>query len=331
MKLKDRIYLNFARLLPPIYRKHLRQQIIYAGEKVEVNSYLGSATILALLGLTVSLLVPFFLGKAFSYKYLVFGLLAFLIIQAIAYFVIYFKAEDRTKRVEEVLPDALQLIASDVRAGMTPYQALKLAARKEFGPLAEEIHYVTSLALGTDSFAEALLKITKRIKSETLDRAMKLFTTAMRSGGHFAKLLEELAKDIETTRSLKRELLTSAKTYIAFIMFSIVIGTPLLLAISIQFIDVLTTMQAKSGAGAGTAAFGMGFLAGDIVITVDFLLKVSIAVLIVTSILASILMGVISEGKPRSGVKYVPLLIAGTLIIFAVFRVVIGNFFGGLI
>tara|TARA_Y100000310_G_scaffold343799_1_gene453091 strand:- start:3027 stop:4016 length:990 start_codon:yes stop_codon:yes gene_type:complete len=329
MELKERLFLAITKLFPARYRKALEQQIIYSGEHINASSYLGSTTLLALLSFTGTLLIPYAFSRGFEIKYLIFGTIIFILIELTAYLLIYFKAEDRTKRVEEVLPDALQLIASNIRAGMTPFRALKLAARKELGPLKEEIEHATAKSLGIESFSRALLSISERINSEILERAMKLFTTAMRSGGHLATLLEELAKDIEETKSLKKDLVTSTKTYTAFIMFTIIIGAPLLLAISIHFIKVITAMQAK--AGTTTAGFGLGMLAGEIVITADFLTNMAISMLIITGLLASILLGVIAEGKPKHGFRYAPLIITGSLVIFVVLRYAVANFFGGII
>lgn len=326
MKPKERLYLVIAKLIPPKYKVHVKELSIYSGEHIDVDSYLGSTTVLGLLVFISFSLTPYALSQKFGIQYLFFAVLAFILIELAAYLIIYFKVEERTKKVEEVLPDALQLIAANILAGMTPFKALKLAARKEFGPLQEEIKYTTSRALGTEPFSEILFKMSERVKSDILERAIALFTAAIRSGGHLATLLEELARDINETKNLKRELVTSTRTYTAFIMFTIVFGAPLLLAISVQFINVTTMMQANTGVA--EVSFGLGFLAGEMAITADFLTKVAIAMLIITSLLASMLLGAIQEGKPKYGLRYAPIVITGTLIAFVIFRHVIKNFFG---
>jgi pilus assembly protein TadC len=260
--------------------------------------------------------------------FLHYSILTFIGVEIMTYLLLYFKVEDRTKRVERVLPDMLQLLSSNIRVGMTPFQALKLAARKEFGPLEEEIRHATARSLGTESFAQTLLGMSKRIKSDMLERAMKLFGTAMHSGGHLAPLLEELAKDIGETQALKKELVTNTKTYSSFIMFTIVVGTPLLLAISIHFITVITGLQAQTSTA--TASFGLGFLGGKVAITVDFLIKVSIVMLTLTGLLAGMLLGVITEGKAKFGLKYAPIIIGGSLIAFVILRILVTRYVGTL-
>jgi pilus assembly protein TadC len=325
MKLLNRIHHTITSLYPKKFKKHIKKLLIYAGEKSEVKDFLGPITFLAILFSLIILIIPL----AFSLNFLPYFPPIMVLVSVgtviLFYLLLYFKAEDRTKRVEEVLPDVLQLIAANVRAGMTPFQALRLAARKEFGPLHEEIKHATAQSLGTESFSKALLRIGDRVNSEMLNRTLSLFTTAMRSGGHLATLLEELAKDLEETKSLKKEMLSSTKTYISFIMFSIIIGAPLLLAISVQFLDFITNLQTDTSSV--TTAAGLSFLSGEIVISPVFMTIVSIVMLLLTSLLASSLLGVIKEGKAKYGLKYAPIIIMLCLAVFFVLRRFISNFF----
>jgi Flp pilus assembly protein TadB len=322
-----KIYKRIGSIYPNFIKKKFAQELIYAGETTNVLSFLGSMTVLSLIISLGVLLFPLAFSNNITMLNAFLGILSFIAVIWLSFVLIYFKAEDRTQRVEEVLPDVLQLISSNIRAGMTPYQALRIAARKEFGPLYYEIKNVTSKSLGTKSFEVLLLDIGTRFKSEILERALSLFTTAMHSGGHLAILLNELAVDIEDSRSLKQDLVTATKTYSSFIMFSILISTPLLLAVSIQFLDFITGIHTQSSATAG-ASLG---LFGEISITVGFLTILSIVLLIVTSLLASLLIGVIKEGKLAYGLRFFPIIATGSLIIFFVLRNLINTFFGGLV
>jgi flagellar protein FlaJ len=323
----------------------MARMLIFAGEKRPAEHWLGSGVILGLLILSITILAPSALhttsitGLSVVDTYLQeprpvtseavawsAGVVMFIIVQFMIYLVVYFKVEDRTKRAEKALPDALYLVASNIRAGMTPFQAMKLSARKEFGPLSEEIDYATARAFGTESFSDALLSMKDRIRSTVLDRAMQLFISSMKAGGHLAQLLEEMAKDISETRTLKNELVTNTKMYTLLIMFTIIVCAPLLQAISIHFVEAITDMQDK--ASVGGAEFGMSFLAGEVLMTPKFLVFVSIAMLVVISILASMLTGVIVEGKEKYGLRYAPLVMSGALAVFFVSRYLIAGFFG---
>ena len=160
-----------------------------------------------------------------------------------------------------------------------------------------------------------------------VERTIALFTTALQSGASLAQVLDEIAFDLSENKSLKKELVNSTKTYTAFILFTIIFGSPLLFAISMHFITVVGDLQVGSSLSGSTAA-GVGLFAGDIVITTEFLRGVSIAMLILTSLLASVLMGVVSEGREKYGLRYAPGLIAASLIVFFLFRLLVVRMFG---
>ena len=240
----------------------------------------------------------------------------------ISYLLIYFKVEDRTRRIESYLPDFLQLISANISAGMTPFQALKVSARPEFGPLKEEIDRVTVKALGMESFSEALTDINKRIRSDSLKRSLQLFTSSMKAGGKLAHLLEELSTDISQTNSLKKELNTTTKSYVLFILFIILLGMPLLLAISLHFIESINTISLWQEPG-----FGFSSLSNKDTISIEFLTKISFVTLILTSVFSSMLLGAIKEGKLKYGLRYSLFMIIGSLIMFLAVRTLVGKIF----
>jgi flagellar protein FlaJ len=245
--------------------------------------------------------------------------------QFFTYLMVYFKVESRTARMEKDLPDALQLIASNLHAGMTPYRAIKLSSRKEFGPLSVEFNKAVSKGLGVNNFSKELLAIGERTQSVILSRTLKLITSSLSSGSHLAMLLEELSEDIADTQSLKNEMVTNTKTYSMFIMFTIIAGAPLLLAISVHFVGMVQNMQ--QSATLSTDEFGLGFLAGELTVTPEFLTTISFAILAVTSMLATMFTGVITKGNMTSGLKYSPVIMSASMVLFVLAKYIIGNFF----
>jgi Flp pilus assembly protein TadB len=300
---------RMARLYPMRYRRHMNRLFLYSGYEGREEAVLSAQNISAIVVLIAFVALYFVLGLSYL---LIFAPIGMALVYFGFYFMVYFKMVGRTSNVEKYLPDVLQLVAANVRSGMTPFQALKFSAREEFGELKTEIEHATTKALGTESFSDALSKISGRINSLMLDRVMKLFVSSLRSGGQMAKILQEMAKDISETRALRRELVTNTKTYSMFIFFVVLAGTPFLLVISIRFLEMITAIQSN----VGDVGFGMGFLMGDITISPAFLMVVSVVMLLVTSLSAASLMGVIKEGKIKYGFKYFPMLAILTLIAF---------------
>src|SRR3989344_2992000 len=66
MRPKDKIYLNFARIFPNSYRNNLAKLLVYGGEKRDVDYWLGSGTVLALLMMFKIILIPWVVFGAFQ-------------------------------------------------------------------------------------------------------------------------------------------------------------------------------------------------------------------------------------------------------------------------
>ena len=74
-------------------------------------------------------------------------LLGFILGSGLRYLTLYYAIDSRQKRVEDLLPDFLLLVAGNIRAGMTSFSALKSSSRPEFGALSVEFKSVTSRSL----------------------------------------------------------------------------------------------------------------------------------------------------------------------------------------
>ncbi|PIN68830.1 hypothetical protein COV93_07980 [Candidatus Woesearchaeota archaeon CG11_big_fil_rev_8_21_14_0_20_43_8] len=345
MRLKQRLYTSAARIIPRRHREKIAQMLMYSGERQNADYVIGSAAVLGLLVMLIFILamsvfhvrLPVGDGlmdqqaKTVTLSVGIWSIsfIFFILVQFMLYLSIYFKVEDRRERTEKVLPDILQLVAANVKAGMTPVQALRSSARKEFGPISEEINIAVAKSIGSGSFNDALLNITQRIQSPSLDRAVKLFVSSLKAGGRLVLLLEELAKDILATRVLKKELNTSTKMYTMLIVFTIIIGAPLLQAVSIHFVEVMNNMQADNAIG--DAGSELSIFAGEVLLTPDFLIVTSLVMLVAISILASMLIGVIAEGKEKYGLKYAPGIMFCAIVLFFIVRRFVSAFFGSML
>ena len=321
------LYESATRLYPKNYVRYFKQELIYSGDKRSVHIWLGKTLYYSFIVSVIAFILSLIFGLNIWGSI---GLFLFIILAAQfgIYILLYFKVDSRKTKVEKALPDILQLIASNLQAGMTPFNAIKATGRKEFEPLSSEFKRATDKGLGTGNFAKELLKIGERINSQTLKRALKLITSALSSGGHLAKLLEELSEDIAETQSLKNEMVTNTKTYTMFIMFTIIVGAPLLFAISIHFVGMVQDMQ--NSVTLSTDEFGLGFMTGEMEITPGFLTYVSFAILFITSLLSTMLSGTIAKGEATAGLKNAPWVIAASILIFILAKILNANFFAGL-
>lgn len=311
-----RIFIAASKVFPRSYKESMDRALTYAGIETTADVWLGESLIL---GIFVFIAVSQFSRFGDPLLFYPLAFLAFIIYLMGSYSIPYFQSKNRAESVEQVLPSALQLMAANIRAGMTPFQAIKVSARDEFGILKEELDRATTRALGTGSFSDALLDISNSIASVPLDRALKLFIRSVESGGQSARVLEETARDISQNMALKKELVTSTKTYSLLVLFSVLIGTPLLLTISIHFTERIGQMRSSLEV-AEIEGLEMGLLVGEMVFTSTFLVSVSAFIIIATSFIASLLMGVIREGEEKYGLKYALFIVPISLILFYTMR-----------
>ncbi|NYZ76017.1 type II secretion system F family protein [Candidatus Micrarchaeota archaeon] len=323
----------FSTMAPRGYKRNIAVLMNYAGVDEDVDIWLGERMFLAVLLAVMGSFIPRTLqsyGIAFV-DYTPSLLALFAVISVLAIFMLaillfyshlYYVIDERRKRVEAILPDFLLLIAANLRAGMTPISAFVESSMPEFGPLEEEVRIVASRSMGTESFITVFGRLTERIDSKVLKRVVGLFTTGMVSGGHLARLLETSAIDIRETQELKQELSASTRMYVIFVLFIILVGIPLLLSISIQFLVKLTTLKSQITT-ASLGEFNSSLFSVEGSLEPEFVEKMTYVMLIGTTFFVSILIGVINEGKIFYGLRYFLPLGAIALVDFVVCKSIV--------
>jgi pilus assembly protein TadC len=318
----------------------------FAGIDANPNVWFGSRLLTVLLFGIVGVLIPFSLFPYFDLKdfglladtsftmrlivSFAFGLAFSLAASLLIYMHLYYLINERAQRVDAILPDFLLMVSANLRSGMTPYAAFQSSARPEFGPLQTEIIYVSSLSMGNESFSEALKELTATIDSGILRRVVVFFENGLKAGGKLAYLLETSAEEIRETEEMKRQMMINAKTYAVFVAFILVLGLPLLLAISTQFLTVFSKVQGSLGGGGGGGVQMAGLPAPKMNINVKFIDQLSYVLIIGNSIFTAILVGIISRGKVLFGLKYAPPLAFAALFFFFIFKTLIGGFLSAL-
>jgi archaeal flagellar protein FlaJ len=338
------IALFFSVLIPKsIIENKIKKWLIYAGSKDDERIWIGKRMFFATLIGLIGVLIPFsifpLLNSLLGFELFfdlnlrvlmlfVFGLSGFFGTLGVFYLHVNYAIDARKKMVESILPDFLFLVGNNLKSGMTPFYAFRSAVRPEFGPLSEEIQLATKKSLGIHSFADSMKRIAKRIDSKVLEDTTRFFAHALRSGGKLAQLIETSATDIKQTNRLKRELVSSTKMYTLFIIFVVVIASPILLAVSVQFLTILTNIQLETAVGSAAAA-QVGLAGGAISIDPLFMQQLGYILIISNSILASVFIGIISGGKLREGLKFSPVLCVAGLIVFNITIGIVGVLIGG--
>ncbi len=231
----------------------------------------------------------------------------------------------RIKKMESVFPDFLQLMSSNLRAGMTTEIALLMAARKEFYPLDLEIGKVGKELMTGKEIDFALEEMAKRINSDKIKKTVDLITSGIVSGGNISILLEETASHLREREFIQKRASSNVLMYVIFIFAAITFGAPLLFGLSSVLVEILSNVL--STLPEVQTNVNVPFTLSKIDIPLTFITYFSVVFLLTIGIIGSIVIGLVMKGEEKEGLKY-SLPIAGiSLAIFFLSRIFLLKYF----
>lgn len=296
-----------------------------------------------IINLAVSLYLMYFFSVSFGYTltyviFIMFVLWVFVFTAALFALWLFFyifldlKIFRRKVTIEQVLPDFLQLVASNIRAGLPIDKALWSAIRPRFGVLAKEIEDVAKETMTGEDLEVALRRFSEKYDSDTLKRSITLLIEGINSGGEIAGLLNKILINIRESQIIKKEMAANVTTYIIFITFATIFAAPFLFALANQLLIIMSKMTTiASASGAATSVntgFSMAF--STIAITSSDFKIFAVCSLLVTSFFSAIIVAIINKGDVKSGIKYVPIFTILTLLIFFAVSLLLNKLIGGM-
>jgi len=283
------------RIFPDRYLVRLQETLIRAGLYVKASDLI---TLLVLVGVGLAV-VAFVLFSIFGINP-IFGVLLGIFAPAIIVGVwLFFLMERRVDAIENGTPDFLRQIASLLRAGVGIETALEDISKHGKGPLYDELkRTVIEIKIGS-TFDESLLAMGERLKSKNLDRTFRMILEGRRVGGSLADVIETVAEDLRAVLSLQRERRANVMMSVMFLVIAAIIAAPFALGMIMtysSFIEVIGKPNTLQDAAMMSAT---GYI-------------------IIHSIIASLLIGIVMYGSARKGVKYALLLVPAAYAIFYV-------------
>lgn len=303
---KESVYKTTEKVIPQRIRQEVKRLLVSYGYKGNTDVFIG---FILGTGILAGLLGGFFLSYLTGLPFWIFFIAGVVGTILVVYLWLKLVFEKRMNLIEQSLPDALQLIASNLRAGMTSDKAILFSARPEFGPLKEEINIIGRKITMGYTIREALLDMTSRWPSKRLLRAVQLINSGLDSGGSFANLLEATANHLKEQFLIDKKIKASISMYVIFIFVAASLITPILLSLSTVLTDVLRTTLTQVSIP-NTSAISVPIQQGGNVISAAFLMTYIVLFLIVNSFMASRLLGLIGKGKQIQGIFYfIPMIL----------------------
>lgn len=253
--------------------------------------------------------------------FIILALFSFVTIYAVLWLIFFFYIDmrkfKRTLEVERVLPEYLQLVASNMKAGMPIDKALWEAVRPQFGVLSAEIEQVAKRTVTGEDLSEALLEFASKYDSELVEKTVNLIVEGLEAGGNISDLLNKIAIDLQSNRLLRKELSANVMGYVVFIIFAAIIIAPLMFSLSYTLLGVLNKVISNIEVPQASSTF-IPFTIHKGAFNVKDFMIFSYIYLLITSTFSAMLISMIRKGNVKESLNMVPLFIIASFIIFTI-------------
>ncbi|NQV09262.1 type II secretion system F family protein [Candidatus Woesearchaeota archaeon] len=326
--------------IPKKMRPNIREYLMKVGMDEVPYKFFGALFYISLV-LTyfvyIYLLYPWLQQNMNSFWFIVLTFLSWVGIQLSIVFMIIMvvyqylelKIFNRTKKMEDILPEFLRYLSENLKGGMSFDKALWSSIRPRYGTLAEEMELVAKKVMSGYDVEEALKEFTNKYDSPMVKRAFNLIIEGMKGGSEIADLIERIESNLRETKILKQEMSATNTTYVIFMTVIVLFIAPALFGLSFNLLMVLRSI-AGSLTGTVGAVSNMPINLTDIKINPDTFKTFSIAALVVISTFSSMIISIIRRGNIRQGIKYIPIYAIVSVLSYLVFKAMLGNMFSGL-
>jgi|TARA_B100001971_G_C18178864_1_gene531532 Flp pilus assembly protein TadB len=318
---------------------YLRKYLLKAGIKEVPYKYFGALFYLSAI-ITGMIYILFIFPILISYSpliLLVFSFLTWFITQIsfaalfilLVYFYLDIKIFNRTRQMEEMLPDFLQAVSSNLKGGMSFENSLWGSIKPRFRILANEMSEVSKKVMTGYDVDKALLELSEKYDSPMLRRSMDLIMSEIKAGGNIAELIDKIVDNLKKTRLLKEDMSASAIAYIIFISVIVIVISPLLFSLSFHLLMVIINFIGKLSAATDRVQT-LPFSFTKVIIEPSSFRTFSISAIALISIFSSMIVSIVEKGNVKAGLKYIPIYLFGSLTFYFIFMKILGAIFGNI-
>ncbi|MBU1597631.1 MAG: type II secretion system F family protein, partial [Nanoarchaeota archaeon] len=243
------------------------------------------------------------------------------------YFYLNIQIYQRTKILEDMLPDYMALVSTNLKGGMNFEKALWTAIKPEFGILAKEVGLVSKRVATGNDVTEALQEFADKYNSPRLKRSIDLLKGEILSGGAISKVIDSLVANLKKTKALKQEMVAATLTYMIFMAAIVVFIMPALFALAKQLLQILLGFGERLSSSFQSGATSMFSFSVANIDPFHFQLF-SIGAISIIAIFSSMIISTIEKGDIKGGLKYIPLFWVGSIVMYFIFSVVLEAMMG---
>lgn len=278
--------------------------------KLTKANWIGIIAAIAILVISLAL---FFLKPEIVDIKILYFVVGLAIVVAFLPFFTNLLAESKKERDKEIMfLEFTRDLVEGVKTGTPISKSIMNVRTKDYGTLNPFIAKLANqISIGIP-VRDAMTIFAKEVKSNVISRAISLIGEAERSGGRIELILESVTLSISQIETLKKERMAAiynltVQGYIIFLIFIFI-----MLVMQFRILPIVSGLGAVSGAGGGievlgTTGFGIG---GGQEIDPEALARIFLYLLITQGFFAGLVIGKISEGSVKVGLKHSFILVS---------------------
>lgn len=239
-------------------------------------------------------------------------------------FFIFLILESRQEREkDQMFLEFSRDLVENVKAGTPISKSIINIQNKDYGVLSPHIKKLANQILIGIAIKTALETFARDVRSKTISRAVTIISESEKAGGNIENILESVAKSVSQIEKLKKERRNAmyslvVQGYIIFFIFIVIMLVmefailPIASDLSKGFEQTPSDISSFSGIGIGQSA------------TPEQLARPFIWLLVIQGFFVGLVIGQLSEGKLKAGLKHSFILVILSILIDAGAKVFMG-------
>lgn len=225
----------------------------------------------------------------------------------------------RLKKQEVAFSQLLYKLSELMRGGIDPIKGIISISRGELGAIKKEVQdCASSLVLG-HSLEYAMDRLNAAIGSKLVSKYIDIIVQAAHTGGNVSDLVFRTSEDMRAVISLERDKESNLKQYA--IVFYLAQGIMIMLVyiLSTSLLPMVQTMgQGMGNMGGGMSSMGGLTIGSQGLSDINFKLGF-FHMIILNALLGGMIIGMITEGDLKQGLKHANFLLVGSYLTCLVF------------
>jgi flagellar protein FlaJ len=257
------------------------------------------------LGIGIGLVVAG--GSIFAFRgttLLYFLLVISVLIMSIPFLLSLLFGQNKQREKEEKFLEFVRDLVETVRSGTPISKGIMNLSNRNYGTLTPHVAKLANqLSIGI-TLTNGLNTFSKETRSRVVSRAVSLISEAERAGGKIETILESVANSVNQIEQLRKERKAAVSNlvtqgYMIFIVFIII-----MLVLEFKILPLVTDLGGTEGLSSNASKADAD----------EFSMPLFV-MLLVQSFFAGLVIGKISEGSIKNGIKHSFILLAITLLI----------------